>query len=99
MGAAGVAVILVRERHIVDAFRRAGAVDPRSAVVPTTIGVAERLAFRKLCRRAVLREASTGLFYLDEPSWQALRALRRRVALIGLLIVLFAAVVFALRAP
>jgi hypothetical protein len=46
-----------------------------------------------------LREASTGLFYLDEPSWQALRALRRRVALIGLLIVLFAAVVFALRAP
>ena len=97
MGAGAVAVIVAKERHIVDAFQRAGAIDPRSAVVPAAIGVSERIAFRKLRQHAVLREANPGTFYLDEPSWQALRALRRRMALVWLVVVLFAAVVFWMR--
>jgi len=45
VGAGAVAVLVAKERRIVDAFRRAGAVDPRAAVTPSTIGVAERFAF------------------------------------------------------
>ncbi len=42
----------------------------------------------RLRRHAVLREASPGLYYLDEPSWQAVRGMRRRMALAMLLVVL-----------
>ena len=97
MGASVVAVLAVKEKHIVEAFRRAGATGAESAVAPASIGVSERLAFRRLRQHAVLREARSGAFYLDEPSWHALRALRRRVALVGLLVVLFAAILSWLR--
>jgi hypothetical protein len=99
MGAGAVAVIVARERHIVDAFRRAGALDPRAAVVPATIGVSERIAFRKLRQHAVIRETTPGTFYLDEPSWEALRGQRRRMGLVLLLVILFAAVVMWMKNP
>jgi hypothetical protein len=85
VGASAAAVIVIKEKHIVAAFRGAGATDPERAIVPASIGVEERLAFRKLRRRGVLREAAPGTLYLDEASWEALRAMRRRVALIALL--------------
>jgi hypothetical protein len=91
MGTAAVAAIVVKEKRIVATFRQAGAVAPQSAVAPAGIGVAERLAFRKLRQHAVLREARPGVFYLDEPSWQALRSLRHRTVLILLCIVLLTA--------
>lgn len=97
MGASAVAVLVAKERHIVDAFRRAGAIDARSAVTPSTIGVAERLAFRKLRQHAVLREAGPGTFYLDEPSWEALRSMRRRLAVAWLIVVLIAALAVWMR--
>ena len=90
-------MLVAKERRIVDAFRRAGAVDPRAAVIPSTIGVAERFAFRKLRQHAVLREAGPGAFYLDEPSWEALRSMRRRLALMLMLLMLVAAVAFWMR--
>ena len=93
MGASAVAVIIAKERHIVDAFRRAGATSATSAIAPGAIGVSERLAFRRLRQRGVLREPSSGIFYLDEPSWQALRATRRRLGLAFLLVALLAAIV------
>jgi hypothetical protein len=95
-----VAAIVVKEKHVVDAFRRAGATTPDTAVAPEAMGVAERVAFRRLCQHSVLREASSGAFYLDEPSWQACSALRRRVALValvGLLVVLIAGILIWLR--
>ncbi len=85
MGASAAAVIIVKEKHIVAAFRRAGATVPERAIVPASIGVEQRLAFRRLRRRAVLREAAPGTLYLDEPAWEALRAMRRRLALVVLL--------------
>jgi hypothetical protein len=91
--------LVAKERHIVNAFRRAGAVDARAAVTPSTIGVAERLAFRKLRQHAVLREAGPGAFYLDEPSWEALRSMRRRLALVWLFVVLVAALAVWMRSP
>jgi pyruvate/oxaloacetate carboxyltransferase len=44
-----------------------------------------------------LREAEPGHFYLDEPSWTALRALRQRMALMLLLLVLGLGLVFYLK--
>jgi len=82
------AAIIAKEKHIVEAFLSVGATAPAAAVALGAIGVAERVAFRRLCTRAVLREAGPGAFYLDEPSWEACRAMRRRVALLALLAVL-----------
>ena len=96
MGAA-VAVILAKEKEIVDAFRRTGALDPGSSVSPTSIGVADRVAFRALQRREVLREATPGSFYLDEQSWSALRGMRRRMGLALLLAVLLGALLLWMR--
>jgi hypothetical protein len=92
MGATAVAAVIIKkEKHIVEVFRRAGATSPGAAVNPDALGVHQRIAFRKLKAGAALREAGPGLFYLDEPSWEAMRSFRRRVALvIGLLVLLMA---------
>ena len=92
MGAA-VAVIVAKEKQIVNAFRRAGALEPGSSVSPISIGVTDRIAFRSLQRREVLREANPGTFYLDEQSWGDLRGMRRRIGLALLLAVLLGALV------
>ncbi len=92
MGTSAAAVILIKERHIVAAFERVGATSPERAVTLEELGVANRLAARKLKARAVLREAAPGRFYLDLPSWQALRRLRRRMVTVVLVLVLIAAV-------
>ena len=92
MGAA-VAVIVIKEKQVVKAFRQAGAIDPGSAVVPTSIGVTNKIAFRKLLQHEVLREAGSGTFYLDEQSWENFRGQRRRLGLMLLLAVLIGALV------
>jgi hypothetical protein len=90
MGASAVAAIIIKkEKHIVVAFRGAGATSAPAAVSPDALGVHQRLAFRKLRSHAVLREAGSGLFYLDEPSWEALQRFRRRLAVAIGLVVLF----------
>jgi hypothetical protein len=80
MGAAA-AVILRKERDIVQLYRSAGATDAQSARAPDELGVARRVPFNLLVKHAVLREANEGRYYLDELSWQALRRIRRRVAI------------------
>jgi hypothetical protein len=102
MGAsAAAAVILIKQKHIVTAFRQAGATSSTTAVAPAALGVHERLAFSKLRRRGVLRETGPGFFYLDEPAWVALRRSRHRRILIlcvGLLVLAIVSTVFSLRA-
>ena len=89
MGAsATAAIIMMKEKHIVAAFRAAGAISAASAVEPAALGVSERLAFSRLRQRAVLREVASGLFYLDEPTWEALRRVRRRLVLAAALLAL-----------
>jgi hypothetical protein len=95
MGAsAAVAVILLKEKHIVAAFRDAAATSEAAAVAPSTLGVSERIPFRRLCDQAVLRTTAAGLDYLDEPSWEALRRGRRRRVLVALLLVIAFGLVF-----
>jgi hypothetical protein len=93
MGGA-VAVILIKERHIIDAFQRAGATSPERAVLPSDINVHDgRVAWRRLRSHAVLRESheGSGLFWLEVETWKAVHRTRRRAAFALLLaIVAFA---------
>jgi len=86
--AAVAAVIQHKEREIVNTFRGAGATSPDRARDPGELGVGEHLAFERLVKRAVLREAGGGKYYLDELSWNALRGLRRRMVFVVLLIMI-----------
>ena len=75
MGAAA-AVILMKERQVVETFERAGATAVGTARSPTELGVdPDGVGWRRLRERAIVREArpDTGLYYLDVEVWQATR--------------------------
>lgn len=88
MGAAVAAVMVRKEREIVEDFRAANATAPELAQSYETLGFGESLALRRLHDRAVIREASPGRYYLDEEVWQAVRRTRRRVASVLILMML-----------
>ena len=95
MGAsAAVAVVIAKEKHLVSHMRRLGATSPTAAKTPADLGIEPRLAWERLVARAVVREARPGTYYLDEPTWEALRSVRRRVAIVclilGLIVLAFA---------
>ena len=91
MGAAA-AVLLAKERHIVTAFERIGAVTPDRARTPDEVGVdTQRLAWRRLRDRAIVREAGDGRYYLDVEVWEANRRLRRRMVIVFLVIAILVA--------
>jgi len=92
MGAA-VAVLLAKERHIVAAFEQLGDVTPERARTPDEVGVDQRLAWRRLREREIVRDAGDGRYYLDVDVWRATRRLRRRMAVVLLTIVLLAFIV------
>jgi hypothetical protein len=93
MGAsAAAAIIIKREKDLVEHFRRAGATTPPAAQSPDALGVEENFIWRRLADSAVIRASSPGTYYLDESSWEALGRRRRRLAVIAL----FAAVLLAL---
>jgi hypothetical protein len=84
MGAAAGAVI-VAERRMVEAFERAGATTPDSARTPDELSVhTGSLGWRRLTRRAVIRESSpgSGQYYLDREVWEALRRTRHRLLIV-----------------
>ena len=92
MGAtAAVAVMRMKEREVRDAFHDAQALNPASAMSLDAVGIGETGAVKRLKRRAIIREAGPGLFYFDEDVWQAVRSMRRRMALLLLasLIIVF----------
>jgi hypothetical protein len=83
MGAAAAAIIIKREKDLVEHFRRAGATTPQAAQSPDELGVEDdNLIWRILVKGAVIRTGSDGTYYLDEPSWEALGRRRRRLAVI-----------------
>ena len=91
MGAA-VAVILSKERHVVEAFERAGATAAERARPASDLQVEPNsLGFRRLRRQAVIREARPGEFYLDAEVWAAVRRSRRRLGIALLVAILLAA--------
>ena len=93
MGAsAAAAIIIKREKDLVEHFRRAGATSPQAAQSPGALGVEDNFVWRRLVHSAVIRTGAAGTYYLDEPAWEAMGRRRRRLAFI----VAVAAVVFGL---
>lgn len=86
MGAA--AIIIRREKQLVEHFRRMNALTPITAQSTNALQVDVNVAFRILRERAVIREAGTGLYYLDEASWEASVRMRRRMAFIVIALVI-----------
>jgi hypothetical protein len=86
MGAAVAAILIRREKEVVDDFRAAGATSRETAQSYTAIGRGHSLGLKRLRDRAVIREAAPGTYYLDEEVWTAVRRTRRRVATVFLLI-------------
>jgi len=92
MGAAiAAAAMRRREQEVIDDFRAAGATSPERAQSYTALGFGETLAVRRLRNRAVIREASPGVYYLDEEVWAAVRRSRHR--LLGVVVAILAVVV------
>lgn len=96
------AVLLARERRMVSRLRTAGAVTPEQARTLDELGITKGVILRRLRERAVIRTAGPDRYYLDEPSWEAVRRSRRRaihvlgvVALVLLFAVLFGRRLFA----
>lgn len=88
MGASVAAVIIRREKELVAHFRGAGAMSAATAMSPSALGVEPGVAWNRLVARAVIREATQGAYYLDEPSWNALQFIRRRQVMVILLLAL-----------
>lgn len=85
--AAAIAIMRRQEREVVDDFRAAGAISPATAQSYNAIGLGESRAISRLHDRAVIREATPGLWYLDEEVWTAVQRARRRVAVVMLVLV------------
>ena len=78
---------------MVNRLRTAGAVTPQQARTLEELGISSGVILRRLRERAVVREAGPDRYYLDEPSWAAVRRGRRRaIHVLGVivLVVLFA---------
>jgi len=100
MGAAGVAIILMKERHVAEAFERAGITSAEKARAPEELGVGMHgLGWRRLVDRAIVRESSPGKWYLDVPSWVATRRLRRRRSLVLFVLAIVAAAFIIFNRP
>ncbi len=83
------AVMMRHEKDAVSAFRAAGALTADRARSLESLGLRHDHAIRRLETRAVLRAGTQpGTLYLDEPSWVALRGIRRRFLLVLIIIAL-----------
>jgi ketosteroid isomerase-like protein len=95
MGAPAAAAIIVRrEREVIDAFRRAGAMDSTSARSFAELAIDESRAVKRLQRRSVLREAEPGRYYLDEVCWERRCGMRRQLmfTIVGIALLVLLAV-------
>lgn len=80
MGAPAVAAVIIRkERELVELFQAAGATSPATAKSLDEVGVERAWPLSRLRRRAVVREAAPGRFYVDEEVWVAMRGMRQRI--------------------
>ena len=99
MGAAA-AVIIIKERRLVEAFSAAAATSPERARTVESLGIeSDASSLKRLQKNAVIREGAPGRYYLDTASWEALRRMRRRMMIVLIMIVIaaLAAVVIGFR--
>jgi hypothetical protein len=89
MGAAAVAVMVRREKDIVQAFQSAGAVSLVAAKPLGSLGLEESRHFDRLRRAEVIRNGPPGTWYLDQANWTERMLKRRRIGLVLLAVSLF----------
>jgi hypothetical protein len=88
MGAPAVAAVIIRkERELVELFQAAGATTPATARTLDEVGVEQAWPLSRLRRRAIVREGAPGRFYVDEEVWVAMRGMRQRIILTLLAVV------------
>ncbi|MBC8088803.1 MAG: hypothetical protein H7Z40_16175 [Phycisphaerae bacterium] len=90
MGATAVAILVRKERDIVEQFLSARATSDATARSLGELGLDSNIALRRLQRQAVIRETTRGTVYLDEPSWQAMKSSRRTRVVVLLAVILLA---------
>jgi hypothetical protein len=91
MGAA--AVVLIREKRVMQSFLQAGATSPDRAVTPEELGVdTGGIGWRRLRDHAIVREtgAGTGRYYLDVEVRDAVHGMRLRFLMVLVLVLLVA---------
>jgi hypothetical protein len=84
MGAAA-AIVLAKERRLMEDFVRAGATSPDRAVTPEQLGVdTAGIGWRRLRDHAIVREAvaGSGRYYLDVEVRDAVHRTRLRILLV-----------------
>jgi hypothetical protein len=95
MAGPAVALIIMKQRDVAEAFERAGATVADRAIAPEKIQVATHgIVWRLMTHRALVREASPGLWYLDHSKWIALRQARKKS--LWLLLIIAAVVAYSL---
>jgi hypothetical protein len=97
MGAsAAAAIVIKREKELIRHFRRAGATSPETAQSLSALGAEQGFIWERLVNGAVIRTATNGGFYLDEPSWEAMGRRRRLLAVVVALVAVAVLLGFAL---
>lgn len=66
------AMLVRRQRAIVRAFERAGAVTVDRACSVEQLGLSVGIAWQQLASLAVLRSPASGRWFLDRPNWRRL---------------------------
>jgi hypothetical protein len=87
------AIILIREKRLMQDFVQAGATSPDRAVTPEELGVdTGGIGWRRLRDHAIVREAGagTGRYYLDVEVRDAVHRVRLRFLMVVILILIIA---------
>lgn len=90
MGAAAVAVMIRREKDIVQVFQSAGAVSSETAKPLGALGLEESRHFSTLERAGIIRKGAPGTWYLDQTAWSERMLTRRRIGVMLLVMSLLA---------
>jgi len=87
--------VLILRRKYIRAFKRAGAISSRQGIVPGEHGVRNGLVFSRLVSEGSLKPVGDGRYFLDEETEIAVRAKRRKIVLMVLVVMLVSmAIVF-----
>lgn len=86
MTTAAIAIIVKRERDLVEHFIAQRATSVSSAQSLQSLQVEQDRIFRRLEDRAVIRAGTSGTYYVDEAAWKAMVGSRRRIVAIVLVL-------------
>ena len=87
MGSSVAAIIVAKQNQYMRRFQEAGAVSPDTAADLGQVGCRDSRLFRTLVSKGIVREASSGKYYIDLKSACEFRSIRLQRALTALVII------------